>query len=155
MGRNRPFAKTENCCAESGMRGKSRCGECGAWFIKHPRLGIPRPDVGERNFKHGFRDHRLYHAWDNMMQRCYNVNHPQSYYWGGRGIVVCERWHDIANFVEDMESSFIEGLSLDRYPDQNGNYEPSNVRWATPEESGQNVACSICRQSGHNARSHR
>lgn len=84
---------------------------------------------------HGFYGHPLYKTWDGMIARCENPNFAGYKYWGGRGISVCERWHDVRLFVEDIERLLgprPEGWSLDRYPDNDGNYEPGNVRWATP-----------------------
>ncbi len=68
-----------------------------------------------------------------MKDRCLNSRNKRYEDYGGRGITVCERWLRFENFYEDMGDR-PDGKSLDRYPDPNGNYEPSNCRWATPKE---------------------
>lgn len=79
----------------------------------------------------------IYVIWASMKQRCNNPNaHGYSDY-GGRGIKVCERWAHFANFYADMGDR-PEGMTLDRYPDQDGNYELGNVRWATWTEQARN-----------------
>lgn len=72
-----------------------------------------------------------------MMQRCYlQTNHAfQSY--GGRGIKVCDKWHKFEGFYADMGDPPFEGASLDRI-NNDGNYEPGNVRWATSLEQARN-----------------
>ena len=87
---------------------------------------------------HGLNGHRLYPTWNNMMQRCYNSEHKRYKDYGGGGITVCERWHSIENFIEDMFPTFEEGLSIDRI-DVNGNYEPSNCRWANSTMQSRNT----------------
>lgn len=76
---------------------------------------------------------RLRAIWCHMMARCNNPADPSYSKYGARGIRVCERWHDFENFYADMHPR-PDGKSLDRYPDGAGNYEPSNVRWATSRE---------------------
>lgn len=81
---------------------------------------------------------RTYVSWQAMRSRCSNVNVWQYPYYGGRGITVCERWqHSFENFLADMGAR-PAGMTLDRYPDVNGNYEPINCRWATRSEQGRN-----------------
>ena len=91
---------------------------------------------------HGLFGHPLYYTWHRMMARCYDPHYTNFKYWGGRGITVCDEWHDIQVFIQWMESEAgiglrPDGLSLDRI-DNDGNYEPGNVRWATRSEQNLN-----------------
>jgi hypothetical protein len=63
-----------------------------------------------------------------MKQRCFNLKNPNYDRYGGRGITVCERWMAFESFVEDVQSSWTKGLTIER-TDVNGNYEPGNVEW--------------------------
>jgi hypothetical protein len=78
--------------------------------------------------------HPLYSVWAGMIQRCTNPKAKKWARYGGRGIRVCERWrNDFAAFVADLAPKPSPGHSLDR-KDNDGNYEPGNVRWATAHE---------------------
>ena len=98
---------------------------------------------------HGLAGHPLYDAWYSMVGRCHDPGNVAYERYGSRGIRVCERWHDLAAFVADIEATIgprPEGrhpsgkplYSLDRI-DNDGNYEPGNVRWATAEEQQANT----------------
>lgn len=79
-----------------------------------------------------------YSTWSSMIQRCLNPKSVKYLSYGAKGITVCDRWRDFANFLEDMGPR-PDGKTLDRFPNQSGNYEPENCRWATLIEQQQNT----------------
>ena len=87
----------------------------------------------------------LHNTYKGMLTRCYNETHNYYDYYGGRGISVCDRWFDpengYDNFVADMGTR-PEGFTLDRI-DGDGNYEPSNCRWADDATQNRNKSNTV------------
>lgn len=79
-----------------------------------------------------------YHLWKDMRQRCMNPHNGSYSYYGGRGISVAPQWEDFFVFLADVGKRPSLLHTLDRYPNQNGNYEPGNVRWATRQQQSRN-----------------
>jgi hypothetical protein len=93
--------------------------------------------------KHGNSEHPLYARWLNMHNRCYDPTHNRYRWYGGRGITVCERWHDFKLYLEDVLSTYKPGLTLDRV-DNDGPYDPDNFRWASHRTQARNrPACVV------------
>lgn len=93
---------------------------------------------GKRNKTHGLSKTLLYKTHQSMLQRCYkdyNENYPN---YGGRGIEVCEEWHEFEEFKKwSVDNGYEEGLSIERI-DVDGNYEPSNCKWISVKEQQRN-----------------
>lgn len=86
---------------------------------------------------------RLYKRWTSMKQRCYNKKFKQWKDYGGRGIKVCKKWlHSFEAFWKDV-GNIPKGRTLDRI-NNDGDYKPSNIRWATRRQQQYNRRISLC-----------
>jgi hypothetical protein len=106
---------------------------------------------------------RTYQSWQAMLARVRYVERDSKKKHAARGITVCDRWQSFEHFLSDMGER-PEGMTLDCYPDNDGNYEPSNCRWATPVDQARNrrnsklvletaIAMTIRRLDGETCRS--
>lgn len=86
--------------------------------------------------KHGMSHTKIHYVWTAMRMRCESPTNKDYANYGGRGIRVCERWHDFSAFLTDMGMPPPKG-QLDRI-NQNGNYEPANCRWVTSKVNNRN-----------------
>ncbi len=93
-----------------------------------------------------FRNSSEYGIYNGMLSRCRNENDPNYRKYGLKGIEVCDRWkgkNGFDNFISDMGRRPSKKHSIDRFPNNKGNYEPSNCRWATQKEQMRNVCYNV------------
>lgn len=95
-------------------------------------------NVGKLNYRHGMHNTSIYRRWASMKCRCHNPNHHKYADYGGRGIRVCDRWHDFVLFMQDMPAQPTSKHELDRIDNDKG-YEPGNVRWVTRKRQLRNT----------------
>jgi hypothetical protein len=94
-----------------------------------------------RTKKHGLTEHPLYQVWADMKTRCFCPTSFNYADYGGRGISVCNEWRSdfIVFYNWGINNGYKAGLQLDRYPNNDGNYEPNNCRWATSRQNRNNT----------------
>ena len=133
--------------------GLYECAYCGGEFeagVAKVKRGYTKSCGCLRGDAHGLTYNKFYKTWNNMIQRCTSPNHRKYKDYGARGIIVCEEWLDVANFVAWAESTHpnITGVSLDRIDNDKG-YSPENCRWADASTQAINQRISKRNKSGY------
>ena len=123
------------CFVRSTVLTTGRTKSCGC------NLNKARKNIGNIRRTHGRSSEKIYFIWQGMRKRCSKEYHKNYKDYGGRGISVCNEWNDsfenFFDYVSQLEHYGEEGYSLDRI-DNNGNYEPGNVKWSTQKEQCNN-----------------
>ncbi len=134
---------TPKLCAFKGCgRPYHSKGWCGKHYLRVWSTGSV-DDPKRLQERHGMSRTPVYKVWHAMIRRCENPADPRYSSYGGRGIKVCQRWRDsYIAFLRDMGDRPSSTHSIDRI-DVDGNYEPSNCKWATNKEQTNNTRCNV------------
>lgn len=120
----------ERTAAGSDLR-RGRVNSCGIGNHDRAKRKSPRVNLS--------REHSEHRAWRGARNRCFNPKDPDFRTYGGAGITMCDRWRrSFLDFLADVGPRPSPKHTLDRYPNNAGNYEPGNVRWATAAEQNRN-----------------
>ncbi len=130
------------CICDCGKKGIVRSDQlirgisksCGCW-----KREVASRQITRLSTTHGMANKtRTYGVWKGIHKRCKDKKDTR---YGGRGITVCERWNDYVLFLKDMGEA-TKGMSIDRINNE-GNYEPSNCRWADKKTQMNNMRTNI------------
>lgn len=122
-------------CSMSLRNGDTQ--SCGC--VRREVMAVSHRHHGHAQQRDGTRPSPTYVSWRAMLARCYDSSHPYFHNYGGRGITVCDRWrYSFKAFLSDVGTRPSVKHSIDRYPNNDGDYEPGNVRWATRTEQNRN-----------------
>ena len=128
---------------------------CGCLKREQNSINLNKSEAKKKYYATGYKvgGTRLYNIWQNMKSRCYREKDTRYHRYGGRGIIVCDEWKNdfIAFHNWAMNNGYQEELTIDRI-DIDGNYEPSNCRWATIKEQCNNRSTNILITIGNSTR---
>jgi hypothetical protein len=111
---------------------------CGCYNRERSAQQIGEFSRSIRNYKMGYGTSRLANTWRHMIHRCENVRDKSYPNYGGRGIRVCDEWHDFFKFQEwALENGYDANLTIDRIDNDKG-YNPDNCRWSTKKQQSEN-----------------
>lgn len=137
VGRNSGRAAIWECLCSCGVIKNITAGTLRNGTTKS--CGCLRQEVGLSKLTHGYSYTTEYKTWTNMIRRCYVPTAEGYQNYGGAGVSVCDRWkNSFENFLEDMGFKPTPKHTIDRFPNQTGNYEMSNCRWATVRQQAGN-----------------
>jgi len=98
------------------------------------------------NLSHGLTGTKCYKAWEQIKMRCYSENNPRYKTYGGRGIKLYEPWIKdplaFVTYIKSLDNAEKDGYSIDRI-NNDGNYEPGNLKWSTDKEQGRNMTTTV------------
>jgi hypothetical protein len=130
---------TGPCSVDGCSNSAATAGMCNMHYLRGHRYGTTGPTGTYREY-HALTGTKEYQAWQNMLARCRNPQHPSYPRYGGRGIKVCAKWsRSFSAFLTDVGPAPSPSHSIDRI-DNDGNYEPSNCRWVLSVENARNKA---------------
>lgn len=146
------YFKCEVCAEFTPVSDKKRASKyCGRSCRGKAYYRRRRANEPYRYNLHGLSSHLLYQKWEDMRARCNNPNNRRYRDYGGRGIKVCARWDDAAVYIADIEALGPRpspNHTIDR-TNNDGNYEPGNVRWLDQTNQNFNQRTRLDNSSGH------